>query len=143
MRRVLLNYISLQQSCSSTWMSIETDQVPNWIVVYLDILPFLWGEVFILFLFFGPLVPWSSNPVLPWSSRPLHLVPSLSGPLVLWSPHCLVPWLSGPLVPSSSGPLLLWSSGPLVLCSFSFLSSNLSFALFYYQFYVFTLSCVC
>lgn len=33
--------LSLQQSCSSTWMSIETDQVPNWIVVYLFYL-FLW-----------------------------------------------------------------------------------------------------
>ena len=141
MRRVLLNYISLQQSCSSTWMSIETDQVPNWIVVYLDILPFLWGEVFILFLFF--LVPWSPGPLIPCC--PGHLVPFISSPhcLVPWSSGPLVPWLSGPLVPSSSGPLLLWSSGPLVLCSFSFLFSNLSFALFYYQFYVFTLSCVC
>ena len=79
------------------------------------------GIFFFFFNFSLFLVPWSSNPFVPWSSRP----PS-SRPLIVWSP---VPWSSG--------------SGPLVLCSFSFLFSNLSFTLFYYQFYIFTLSCVC
>ena len=112
------------------------------------------GEVLILgifFFFFGNfflfLVPWSPGPLIPWcpghlvppSSRPLIVwspVPWSSGPLVLWSPGPLVPWSPGPLVLWSSGPLLLWSSGPLVLCFFSFLFSNLSFTLFYYQFYI-------
>ena len=118
------------------------------------------GEVFILgfffffggdfFSFFGPLVPWSSNPLVPWSSRPPSSrplivwspVPCSSGPLVLWSPGPLVPWSPGPLVlwsvPCSSGLLVPWSS--VLFLSFF---SNLSFTLFYYQFYIFTLSCVC
>ena len=108
------------------------------------------GEVFILgfFSFFGWifflfLVPWSPGPLMPWCPGhlvPLHLVPSLSGPqpLVLWSPGPLVLWSSGPLVPCSSGLLVPWSS--VLFRSFF---SNLSFTLFYYQFYIFALSCVC
>ena len=92
----------------------------------------------VFFSFFGPLVPWSSNPLVPWSSRP----PS-SRPLIVWS---LVPWSSGPLVLWSPGPLVPCSSGLLVSWSsvlFRSFFSNLSFTLFYYQFYIFTLSCVC
>ena len=97
------------------------------------------GEVFILgtfffffwflFSFFGPLVSCSSNPLVPWSSRHRHLVPLLSGPRC---PGLLVRW--------SPGPLVFWSPGPLFL--FRFFFSNLSFALFHYLFYIFTLSFV-
>ena len=72
------------------------------------------------FSFFGPLVPWSSRPP---SSRHRKLS----------SPQC-----PAPLVPCSSGLLVSWSS--VLFRSFF---SNLSFTLFYYQFYIFTLSCVC
>ena len=79
--------------------------------------------LFILFFFsfFGPLVSCSSNPLVPWSSRHRHLVSLLSGP------RC-------------PGPLVFWSPGPLFL--FRFFFSNLSFALFHYLFYIFTLSFV-
>ena len=94
--------------------------------------------LFFFLLFFLFLVPWSSNPLVPWSSRP----PS-SRPLIVWS---LVPWSSGPLVLWSPAPLVPCSSGLLVSWSsvlFRSFFSNLSFTLFYYQFYIFTLSCVC
>ena len=89
---------------------------------------FIYGEVFILGIFsfflggifFLFLVPWSPGPLIPWCP----------GPLVPWSP--------GPLVPCSSGLLVSWSS--VLFRSFF---SNLSFTLFYYPFYIFTLSCVC
>ena len=112
-----------------------------------------WGGIyfeifflFFLFFFFLFLVPWSPGPLIPWCPGhlvPLHLVPSLSGPQC---PGPLVPWSSGPLVPWSPGPLVLWSPAPLVPWSsvlFRSFFSNLSFTLFYYQFYIFTLSCVC
>ena len=105
-----------------------------WEVFILGFFSFFFG----IFFLFGPLVPWSSNPLVPWSSRP----PS-SRPLIVWSP---VPWTPGPLVPWSPGPLVPCSSGLLVPWSsvlFRSFFSNLSFTLFYYQFYIFTLSDVC
>ena len=94
---------------------------------------FFGGENF-FFSFF--LVP---RPLIPWC--PGHLVRFISSPPCLawpWSPGPLVLWSPGPLVPCSSGLLVPWSS---VL--FRFFFSNLSFALVYYQFHIFTLSCVC
>ena len=109
---------------------------------------YLFWEFFSFFggIFFLFLVPWSPGPLIPWCPGhlvPLHLVPSLSGPqcpgpLDPWSSGPLVPWSSGPLVPCSSGLLFPWSS--VLFRSFF---SNLSFTLFYYQFYIFTLSDVC
>ena len=77
---------------------------------------FLFFSIFLFFWSPGPLIP-----LCPGHLVPLHLVPSLSGP------QC-----PGPLV------LVPWSS--VLFRSFF---SNLSFTLFYYQFYIFTLSCVC
>ena len=109
---------------------------------------YLFWEFFSFFFgnFFLFLDPWSPGPLIPWCPGhlvPLHLVPSLSGPqcpgpLDPWSSGPLVPWSSGPLVPCSSGLLVPWSS--VLFRSFF---SNLSFTLFYYQFYIFTLSDVC
>ena len=90
------------------------------------------GEVFILgffsfFLFFFLfLVPWSPAPLIPWC--PGHLVTAIS------SPYCLVP---GALVRWFPGPLVFWSPGPLFL--FRFFFSNLSFALFHYLFFIYSL----
>ena len=100
--------------------------------------------IFFLFFFGFFFFFWSPGPLIPWCPGhlvPLHLVPSLSGPqcpgpLVPWSSG--LPWSPGPLVPCSSGLLVSWSS--VLFRSFF---SNLSFTLFYYQFYIFTLSCVC
>ena len=105
-----------------------------WGGIYFGIFFLFWGG---FFSFFGPLVPWSSNPLVPWSSRP----PS-SRPLIVGSPGHLVLWSPAPLVFWSPAPLVFWSPGPLFFFVPFFLTCLL-LTLFYYQFYIFTLSCVC
>ena len=124
-----------------TWFYLPVNQAQKEYIYFISNILYYKGVVFLgFFLFFRWmffsffLVPWSSNCLVPWPSRPSHLVPLLSGPrcpglLVLWSPRPLVP-----------GPLVFWSPGPPFF--FRCVFANLSFALFYYLFYILTLSFV-